>query len=161
MVFVYFIPDIAFLIAFLLMLLVCDTLVSAMSLVTIIFIIVTMLCPVLASTAAMISNYEKGILNHKGAAITIMTVTSVISTVILFIVLQSINISVEDGLSGLINGISDISGMILTFFFLALTCCIDSLFFVENKKATPIKIAINHVMLTIGTFVILLLFIRG
>lgn len=147
MIILYFIPSGVYLIAFLIGFMVLDSIAESMSGIAIILIIITMLFPIGASSGAIYSSCEDGISKHKGIAITIMTVTSVISTVYLFYILKLTDVSVDDGLNGIFQSASYISDMAFCLIKVIIACSIYGKFTIDEGKP-PIRIAIYHIGIT-------------
>lgn len=158
MIIIYLIPSGAYLVTFLLMLGVCSALVENMSAIYIIFILLVMLCPVVTSLLGFSccrDERDNMITKHIAAAITMITITSVVSTVILFMALKSQDMSKYEELGGLITGAFDIINLGLIICFIIIGCCIDAAIVFRKERSTPMKVAFNHILLTAGCFVAL------
>lgn len=153
MIIIYLIPSGAYLVAFLFGLALISGAVESISTIAIIFTILTMLCPAMTSSFAMMPGYEKKITRHRNEAIILMTITSVVSTAILFIYLKSRTISDYAGISGLFEGFSDIMGMGLRFLIVLVVCCFIAGLIVENNLP-PLYVALIHILLTAGSMVV-------
>lgn len=157
MIIIYLIPSGFYLVTFLLMLGVCSAIAETMSAIYIIFMLLVMLCPIAATLFGLYCCCDEDdnmITKHTGAAITMMTITSVVSTVVLFMALKSEDMSRYEGLGGLLYVVNDGFNMLVIFLIIAVCCGVEEAMALMIAH-TPMKVAFNHILLTAGCFTVL------